>query len=304
MAGRRTASNAIARLIDSAWIGDDDMSARYVRFFIGDEAVGWLTPEFGEQLREWPRVFERTGDDHVRLIASPTGNVDDADALSATLAEVIGSLAERKIITGLRHELYAVRVGFGPGERTLVKLERAAARAFGITSHAVHVNGITNRHGKPSLWIARRAANKAIDPGMLDNMIGGGVPAELSVRETLVKEAWEEAGIEAQLAARATDGRRLRIRRAVPEGLQSELIFVHDLAVPAHIVPRNQDGEVADFRLLDPDRVLELIGQSNGNDAMTVDASLVTLDWLERHGHAKLPDTASARAIYRTGGWT
>ena len=94
------------------------------------------------------------------------------------------------------------------------------------------------------------------------------------------------------------------IRRAVPEGLQSEVVFVHDLALPATVTPRNEDGEVADFRLLSPDKVLDLIEQPSGDQAMTVDASLVTLDWLERNGFVKLPDSASARAIYRTGGWT
>ena len=327
MTKARTASSSVARLIDSAWIADDEMNKHFIRFFVGAEAVGWLTPEFARHLDEWPRIFGKTGDG-VRM-ADGSGETDrgaGSDALSATIAPVIAALAERDVIGGWRDELYPVRVGFGPTERTLLDIERAAARAFGITSHAVHVNGVTMRHGHPNLWIARRSPDKSIDPGMLDNLVGGGVPAGMSVRETLAKEAWEEAGLDAKLAARATDGRRLRIRRAVPEGLQSEVIFVHDLMLPATAVPRNQDGEVADFRLLSPDKVLELIertgdamvahtpagktksvgataGNASAADAMTVDASLVTLDWLERNGHVKLPDTASTRAIYRTGGW-
>ncbi len=43
------------------------------------------------------------------------------------------------------------------------------------------------------MWIARRSPTKPIDPGMLDNLVGGGLAAGLTVAQTLVKEGWEEA---------------------------------------------------------------------------------------------------------------
>ena len=43
------------------------------------------------------------------------------------------------------------------------------------------------------MWIARRSPAKAIDPGMLDNLVGGGVAAGQTITTTLIKEAWEEA---------------------------------------------------------------------------------------------------------------
>src|SRR5918992_1459821 len=70
-------------------------------------------------------------------------------------------------------------------------LERAAARPFGLTTYAVHLNGIS--FDENNMWIARRSAAKPIDPGMLDNLVGGGISAGSSLEETLVKEAWEEA---------------------------------------------------------------------------------------------------------------
>jgi hypothetical protein len=67
--------------------------------------------------------------------------------------------------------------------------------------------------------------------------------------------------------------------RDIPEGLQREWIHVYDLALPAGLVPRNQDGEVAEIALHPIATALDLAA----GDEMTVDASLVTLDFALRH---------------------
>jgi 8-oxo-dGTP pyrophosphatase MutT (NUDIX family) len=109
------------------------------------------------------------------------------------------------------------------------------------------VNGIV---GATRMWLARRSAKKPIDPGMLDNLVGGGISVGFSVVDTLVKEAWEEAGIPAELARRATFGGKASVLREVPEGVQSETVHIYDLELPADFQPRNQDGEVSEFQLL------------------------------------------------------
>ena len=130
------------------------------------------------------------------------------------------------------------------------ELERAAARYFGIHTYAAHVNGLVRRDGEIAMWIARRSATKSIDPGMLDNLVAGGIAAGQSVASTVVKEAWEEAGIAAALAARAQPAGTVHICREQPDGLQRETIFVHDLWLPADFVPAGQDGEVVGHRLV------------------------------------------------------
>ena len=49
--------------------------------------------------------------------------------------------------------------------------------------------------------------------------------------------------------------------------------------------PRNEDGEVVDFRLASVAEVAEWIGDADGPHVVTADASLVIVDWLLRHGH-------------------
>ena len=286
--------DGIDQLLQSAYRSD---SEGFVPFSVAGQIVGWMRPAFAQVLRKWPWVFEGDQAGAIRL----RDDLADALSRSRTLAPIVRELAQRGIIGGWRDELYPVRSGLDAAGTPLLHLERAAARPFGITSYAVHVNGIVepgSGRSTPSLWIGRRSMAKAIDPGMLDNMIGGGVPAGLSVGETLVKEAWEEAGLDATQVAAVTAGRHLRIRREVPEGLQSEVIFVHDLVLPPKVVPRNQDGEVGEFTLLSSTVAIDLL--RNGG-RMTADASLVTLDFLDRRGLLKLPESRQARAIF--GAW-
>ena len=135
----------------------------------------------------------------------------------------------------------------------------------------MHLNGIV---ADSRMWLARRSASKPIDPGLLDNLVGGGLTAGLSVEKVLVKEAWEEAGIPAELARCATRGGTVSILREVPEGVQSEVIEVYDLALPAAFEPRNQDGEVSEFMLLPFDQV--------ERRELTFEAALVAADYFKR----------------------
>jgi hypothetical protein len=71
-------------------------------------------------------------------------------------------------IPGWRNERYRIADAF--------EIERAAARPFGLTTQAVHLNGIAGDR----MWLARRSPSKQIDPGMLDNLVAGGISAGFS----------------------------------------------------------------------------------------------------------------------------
>ena len=65
------------------------------------------------------------------------------------------------------------------------RIDRSAIRFFGFRSWGVHLNGFTNQDGKIKIWIAKRSKNKSSYPSKLDNLVGGGQPAGLSVKENL-----------------------------------------------------------------------------------------------------------------------
>jgi len=246
----------------------------YLPFVVHGAIVGSVRSDFAEALREWPQHLVVADG---RVIPRP--QLAGRPQLEAAFAEIARGLAERGLLTAWRDETYRVATGFA--EPPLFVLERAAARFFGIRTYAVHVNGVVGTGKRQRMWLARRSPRKPIDPGKLDNLVGGGLASGASVRDTLLKEAWEEAGIAPALAARAAPAGLLHVRREVPDGLQVETIFVHDLTLPASFVPTNQDGEAVEHRLCTQDEVLRIAGDP---DAATVDATLVAIDYFARHG--------------------
>nr|WKF58221.1 hypothetical protein HUO10_002719 [Paraburkholderia busanensis] len=244
----------------------------HLPFWIGAEQVGWIRRGDVSLLARWPDVFEI---DAARV--SLSNRFDTVDLRRAALGSVIGALAAEGRIPGWRNETYAIRNAFDAPP--LAYIERAASRFFGTLTYAVHLNGVVEyEDGAPQLWIARRSDTKATDPGMLDNVVAGGIGWGFGIEATIVKECWEEAGIPEEIAARAVAGRTAHVLQSLPEGTQAEQIFIYDLALPADFAPRNQDGEVGEHRLARIDEVARWIEEN----AMTVDASLATLDCLLR----------------------
>lgn len=247
--------------------------SRFVPFVADGRVLGHVRRDHLQWLRRFDDVFV-TGGHAVSFrpeLATPR-------ARSEAMAYVARELSAAGRLSPWRGETYAIGCAAdGPGA---FELERCAVRFFGFRARAVHVNGLTDLQGRRHMWIARRSPTKAIDPGMLDNMVGGGIASGSSVEATLLKEAWEEAGIEASSAARrARAAGVLEVLREVPEGLHAETIYVYDLTLPEAFVPVNQDGEVAQFRCL----ALEEVAAELESDApYTVDAGLVALDCLER----------------------
>lgn len=217
------------------------------------------------------------------------------EALADALGEMNAALRADGLIVAWRDEpfpLYSVA-----GAALGVSMERAATRFWGSLTLGAHCNGfVADASGRPQrLWIARRSPTKATDPGRLDNLIGGGVPLGQTPRETVQREGWEEAGLRAEQMRGLQPGRVVRLLRDIPEGLQREWVYVYDLALPAGTVPSNQDGEVAELALYGLADALALAASTE----MTVDASLVTLDFALRH--RLLPADVHAALAAATG---
>lgn len=142
-------------------------------------------------------------------------------------------------------------------QEPFLTVERAGFRYLGLMSHAVHINGFTP-DGR--LWCGRRAANKATDPGLLDNVTAGGLPAGESVLGCALRELQEEAGLLPNAAVLEDAGAR-RTARPEKEGWHDETLWIFNLTLAPDVVPHNQDGEVQAFMCLAPDEVVRLVQQ-------------------------------------------
>ena len=202
---------------------------RYRPLIIDGTALGWLDDARAARLVPFRTEFRITKES-IALAES----LRDCEWRSAAFADVTQALREKGEFPAWRDELYAVARTFGATPAMFI--ERGAARWFGVRTWAAHANGIVRQGNDWQLWFARRSPAKGIDPGRLDNLVGGGITAGSRVDETLVREAWEEAGIGADVARRARPAGAVHVRRVLPDGLQRETIFVHDVLLSADFV--------------------------------------------------------------------
>lgn len=248
--------------------------AAYRRFFVGDRHVGWIRPAVIEKLHPFGECFLDGGE---RFSLHP--RLADAKARSEAVAVAVSALRQEGLVPGWRGELFPVTTSFS--EPPLFTIERAAAPLFGTLAFGINVNGFVGRGWSMKVWIARRAASKAVDPNMLDHLVGGGQPHGLGIGENLRKECWEEAGIAANLAMTARPVGLITLLQERAEGLRVDLQFNFDLELDESFQPANQDGEVAGFECVP---VSELIHRLRSSDEFMYDSALVHLDFLIRHG--------------------
>lgn len=248
---------------------------RYRSFVVDGNPVGWIDDARARRLAAFADVFV-VDERQIRFV----DDIVRPEVRTEMMGRVARALAAEGHLSAWRSERYAVVREFG--DAPCFELERCAARYFGIRTFAAHINGLVRADEDVCMWLGRRSSHKAVDPGLLDNVVGGGIAAGASIEATVIKEAWEEAGIPQAVAAEAQPAGALRICRAHPRGLERETVYVHDLWLDPGFTPKGIDGEVVEFRLETVAAAARLITNRNGNDVVTADASLVIADYLLR----------------------
>jgi 8-oxo-dGTP pyrophosphatase MutT (NUDIX family) len=237
-------------------------------FAIGPAQVGWVRPEVAAALADVPGM--KVGKRRATLATDAAG---DLPAIGRALAD--------RGLCRWRGEAFDVRAdGFGP---VLATLDRGALPVFGVLASGVHVNGLVRRPDGLHLWVARRSAAKALDPGKLDHLAAGGIPAGLTPWQALAKEAAEEAGVPASLAETATEAALISYAMERPEGLRRDWLFCYDLFLPEAFTPHAADGEVESFELWPLERVRASVLET---DDFKFNVNLVLVDLFRRLGMA------------------
>ena len=167
-----------------------------------------------------------------------------------------------------RNEQLSVRDESGAEVATI---ERGAVRPLGIATLAVHLVGQTT-DGR--FWVQQRAFDKPNDPGKWDTLMGGMVSAGDTVETALQRETWEEAGLHiADLQNLTYGGRQSNCRPSGDgaAGYMQECIEWFTCTVPDGSMPINQDGEVAQFVLMDDAQLLDAMQRGD----FTLEAALI-----------------------------
>ena len=233
-------------------------------FRIGDAQVGWVKRDLAARLAAFPEITAA------------------ADGVVLTDAAALPAIARHLSDAGCyrwRREAFDIRAERdGP---VLARLDRGALPSFGVLAVGVHLNGLVRGSDGLHVWVARRAANKLLDPSKLDHIVAGGVSAGLNPGETLVKEAGEEAAIPASLARQAVPVATITYAMERPEGLRRDLLYCYDLDLPEDFCPRAADGEVEAFELWPIERVMRTVRDT---DDFKFNVNLALIDLFERQG--------------------
>ena len=247
--------------------------------------VGWVAPETVEPM--------------LRLGAAMAGG---AVTLNASALPDMAAAMSKAGYCRWRGEAFDVRreARRDPPGAVLAQVDRGALPLLGLCAEGVHLNGLVERRDGLHIWLGRRAADKALDPGKLDQIVAGGVPAGLDAAQTLAKEAAEEAGLPGALAATATRHTTIHYTMQRPEGLRRDILRCYDLKLPDDFIPHPVDGEVAAFELWPAAAVLDAVRHT---DDFKFNVNLVLIDLFLRHGLVAGAEAAMLRtALARPAG--
>lgn len=186
---------------------------------------------------------------------------------------------------GWRNELYVV---YCPSRTPYMLIERAFSVLIGVVTYGIHVNGYVpasrTTDGQLKMWVPTRAMTKPTFPGKLDNTVAGGLGHPHGVFDTVIKECWEEAGLEGDFVVHNVKavGQCLYNYVAEEGHVQPEVQYVFDLEFPneSDIVPKPMDGEAENFRLM---TVPEIMRRLLGGE-FKPNCGLIVIDFMIRHG--------------------
>jgi len=300
---------------------EKQQNVKLLNFIVDNEIVGKVTKPVAELLRSahTPPIFklgnrDNKKDDQFLTLTSESGT--NCESRSDAIMHVMRTLHSQGIIQGWRDELYPACINFHSQPKFLV--ERAAAPFLGIQQYGVHLNGIvvegSNNVQHPGynsssirMWLARRSPTKSKYPGMLDHIVAGGQPYNLTIMDNLIKECEEEAGIPSDIAAQCQPAGAINyqtIDSIETEGnhnvlhiVSRSVLFCYDLVLPLDFLPKVVDGEVQEFFTWNLDQVAQSMNPDFA-DPIKPNCYLVIIDFLLRMGYIS-PDTEGYLEVLR-----
>ena len=289
----RATHNCLPRL-------EPDFRSRFLELVVergGGERVGagfvprWLYEMHWAAAAMSP--FERVDEDTLVLA--------DAKDVDAKLLRFAQSGREDGWLRGWRDETYQV-FSLDARREPLFRIERAFARRIGCLRRSIHVNGFAA--GGSKYWLAQRSATKPRYPLHWDQIVAGGLPADIAPLACAVKECAEEAGLPSDACAAHLRSAGALTRVCESDGyMDIEEIAVFDLDLDR--VGRNPqpfDGEVAGFALVDLD---VLLSPADASRKYKPDVIMVLIDYLMRHGRIDVDEAGGSpylelvRALHR-----
>ncbi|XP_039259163.2 uncharacterized protein LOC120335663 [Styela clava] len=278
-------SEGVLRLLRKLNSFDEPGSSKptCVPFIVNGQNVGILQQELVKELANYPGTFTLQCNQANQINSVELNEkFTTYDERSEAVLKVVQDLKKKNAFLTLRYwrnEDYDV--ASGPGQPALLKVERAATSLFGVRAYGAHVNGYVKHPERGfCIWLGRRSPKKETYPGMWDNVAAGGLGVGFGIRETMIKECYEEASIPENIAENMISVGCASYTIENDRGIGKELQYCFDLELPLDFTPKPLDGEMQTFTLFNIDEIKNLIIQDN----FKPNCAAITLDFLIRHG--------------------
>ncbi|KAK2595415.1 hypothetical protein QQS21_006889 [Conoideocrella luteorostrata] len=271
-------------IVDNVPLDFDTNCTPYYRLLLSPDPRphGYIHPSTVSRM-PWPPSFAIDHDRRRVTLSPPPPGASASHHANAALQVAVDAAIEGKIfpmLNGMHSEYFRVMGARADG---VVQIERFAASLFGIATRGAHLTCFVRTALGPKIWVARRSLKLFTYPGMLDSTVAGGVKADHSPMDCILAEATEEASLPEDLVAeqvRSVGVVTLANKNIRTELHHSEVLYVYDLELAESVIPRPQDGEVAEFLLMSCSEVK----QRMMNDEFKPNVCLVMIDFFVRHG--------------------
>jgi len=144
-------------------------------------------------------------------------------------------------------------------EKKNFSINRSFLSLFGFPAYGVHCNGWFKKNSSYHLMIAKRSNKLLKFPAHYDNLIAGGQPCGISIRDNLYKEGYEEAGLPKSIMKFSKKGSKVHYFHNSQHCFHSAVIFVYNIEINEDIKLKNIDGEVELFFPVKVDELYNLL---------------------------------------------
>ncbi|MEE2695311.1 MAG: hypothetical protein VX976_03025 [Pseudomonadota bacterium] len=132
-------------------------------------------------------------------------------------------------------------------------------QVFGLPAYGVHCNVWSKVGNSTILHLAKRSKKIRKFPGFLDNLVAGGQPIKISIKQNLYKEAYEEAGLDHKYMKLSKKGKAVHYHHNEKNKFHSAVIFIYHLEKMDGMKFKNLDGEVENFISLDINNLYKIL---------------------------------------------
>ena len=141
----------------------------------------------------------------------------------------------------------------------IIKVPRSLLFFFGFPAYGVHCNGWSKEKKQLFFYLSKRSSKLKKYPGLYDNLIGGGQPENLSFKENLYKEGFEEVGVQKSFFRNSKLESIINYCHVKDNLLHSSIIATYDVKVSKGFKFSNNENEVEKIEKFELNETLKLL---------------------------------------------